>query len=41
MLKERSVAGSRTPRYITKKAKEDAGAKEDLMEEIMPKVLKN
>ena len=34
------VAGSRTPRYITKKAKEDAGAKEDSMEEIMPKVFK-
>ena len=34
------VAGSRTPRYITKKAKEDAGAKENSMEEIMPKVFK-
>ncbi len=34
------VAGSRTPRYITKKAKEDAGAKEDSMEEIMPKVFR-
>ena len=34
------VAGSRTPRYITKKAKEDAGAKEDSMEEIMPKIFK-
>ena len=34
------VAGSRTPRYITKKAKEDSGAKEDSMEEIMPKVFK-
>ena len=34
------VAGSRTPKYITKKAKEDAGAKEDSMEEIMPKVFK-
>jgi pyruvate,orthophosphate dikinase len=34
------VAGGRTPRYITKKAKEDAGAKEDSMEEIMPKVFK-
>ena len=32
------VAGSRTPRYITKKAKEDSGAKEDSMEETMPKV---
>jgi len=34
------VAGSRTPRYITKKAREDAGAKEESMEEIMPKVFK-
>ena len=34
------VAGSRTPRYITKKAKEDAGAKESSMEELMPKVFK-
>ena len=34
------VAGSRTPRYITKKAKENAGAKEDSMEETMPKVFK-
>ena len=34
------VAGSRTPRYITKKAKEDAGAKEKSMEETMPKVFK-
>ncbi len=34
------VAGSRTPRYITKKAREDAGAKENSMEEIMPKVFK-
>mgnify|MGYP001355030711 CR=1 FL=1 len=34
------VAGSRTPRYITKKAKEDSGAKEDSMEEIMPTVFK-
>tara|TARA_Y100000590_G_scaffold429390_1_gene541922 strand:- start:338 stop:2998 length:2661 start_codon:yes stop_codon:yes gene_type:complete len=34
------VAGSRTPRYITKKAKEEAGAKEDSMEETMPKVFK-
>ena len=32
------VAGSRTPRYITKKAKEAAGAKEESMEETMPKV---
>ena len=30
----------RTPRYITKKAKEDSGAKEDSMEEIMPTVFK-
>ncbi len=34
------VAGSRTPRYITKKAKEDGGAKEESMEETMPKVFK-
>ena len=34
------VAGSRTPRYITKRAKEDAGAKEDSMEETMPIVFK-
>jgi len=34
------VAGSRTPKYITKKAREDAGAKEESMEEIMPKVFK-
>ena len=34
------VAGSRTPRYITKKAREEAGAKEDSMEETMPKVFK-
>ena len=34
------VAGSRTPRYITKKAKEKAEAKEDSMEETMPKVFK-
>ena len=34
------VAGSRTPRYITKKAKEEAGAKEESMEETMPKVFK-
>ncbi len=34
------VAGSRTPRHITKKAKEDAGAKEVSMEEKMPKVFK-
>ena len=34
------VAGSRTPRYITKKAKEEAGAKEESMEETMPRVFK-
>ena len=34
------VAGSRTPRYITKKARQDAGAKEQSMEETMPKVFK-
>jgi len=34
------VAGSRTPRYITKKSKEEAGAKEKSMEETMPKVFK-
>ena len=34
------VAGSRTPRYITKKAREDAGAKEKSMEETMPVVFK-
>tara|TARA_Y100000817_G_scaffold279524_1_gene242953 strand:+ start:5471 stop:8131 length:2661 start_codon:yes stop_codon:yes gene_type:complete len=34
------VAGSRTPRYITKKAKEESGAKEASMEEKMPKVFK-
>ncbi len=34
------VAGSRTPRYITKKAKEEAEAKEKSMEEVMPKVFK-
>ena len=34
------VAGSRTPRYITKKSREDAGSKEKSMEEIMPKVFK-
>ena len=37
MPKEDVVAGSRTPRYITKKAKEDA---ENSMEETMPKVFK-
>ncbi|MDC0427873.1 pyruvate, phosphate dikinase, partial [Candidatus Pelagibacter sp.] len=34
------VAGTRTPQYITKKARKDAGAKEDSMEESMPKVFK-
>ncbi len=32
------VAGSRTPRYITKRAREEAGVKEKSMEETMPKV---
>ena len=32
------VAGTRTPRYITKKAKKEAKAKELSMEETMPKV---
>jgi pyruvate, orthophosphate dikinase len=34
------VAGTRTPQYITKKAKSDAGSKEASMEEVMPKVYK-
>ena len=34
------VAGSRTPRNITKKAREEAGSKEKSMEETMPKVFK-
>ena len=34
------VAGTRTPQYITKKAKLEAGAKELSMEEVMPKVFK-
>ncbi len=34
------VAGTRTPQYITKKAKIKANAKEDSMEEAMPKVYK-
>ncbi|MDA7552267.1 pyruvate, phosphate dikinase, partial [Candidatus Pelagibacter sp.] len=34
------VAGTRTPQYITKKAKVDAGVKEASMEEAMPKVFK-
>ncbi len=32
------VAGTRTPQYITKKARVDAGAKELSMEEVMPEV---
>ncbi len=34
------VAGTRTPQYITKKAKQKAGSKELSMEETMPKVYK-
>jgi len=34
------VAGTRTPQYITKKAKSNAGSKEASMEEAMPKVYK-
>ncbi len=34
------VAGSRTPRNLTKKAREEAGSKEKSMEETMPKVFK-
>ena len=34
------VAGTRTPQYITKKAKSAAGSKEASMEEAMPKVYK-
>jgi pyruvate, orthophosphate dikinase len=34
------VAGTRTPQYITKKAKKDSGSKELSMEEVMPKVYK-
>ncbi len=34
------VAGTRTPQYITKKARRDAKAKELSMEETMPKVFK-
>ena len=34
------VAGTRTPKYITKKARKDAKAKEASMEESMPKVFK-
>ena len=32
------VAGTRTPQYITKKAKSDAKAKDPSMEESMPQV---
>ena len=34
------VAGTRTPQYITKKAKKESGSKETSMEEVMPKVYK-
>jgi pyruvate, orthophosphate dikinase len=34
------VAGTRTPQYITKKAKKNSGSKELSMEEAMPKVYK-
>ena len=34
------VAGTRTPQYITKKAKKDSGSKDPSMEEAMPKVYK-
>ena len=34
------VTGTRTPRYITKKAKIESGSKESSMEESMPKVFK-
>ena len=34
------VAGTRTPQYITKAAKIEANAKEQSMEEAMPKVFK-
>ena len=34
------VAGTRTPQYITKKAKQDADSKDPSMEEAMPKVYK-
>ena len=35
------VAGTRTPQYITKKAKKEAKVKEPSMEETMPKVMQN
>ena len=34
------VAGTRTPQYITKKAKKESGSKELSMEEVMPNVYK-
>jgi pyruvate, orthophosphate dikinase len=34
------VAGTRTPQYITKKAKKESGSSELSMEEVMPKVFK-
>merc|ERR1711991_424734 len=34
------VAGTRTPQYITKKAKQESGSKDLSMEEAMPKVYK-
>ena len=34
------VAGTRTPQYITKKAKKDSGSNQLSMEEVMPKVYK-
>ncbi len=34
------VAGTRTPQYITKKARKEAGVEELSMEEVMPKVFK-
>ena len=34
------VAGTRTPQYITKKAKKESGSKEPSMEEVMPQVYK-
>ena len=34
------VAGTRTPQYITKKAKKEAKLKRKSMEESMPKVFK-
>ena len=35
------VAGTRTPQYITKKAKIAAGSKDSSMEEVMPKVYRD